>query len=193
MDRKLWRQRLVGVVTLAVVVGIVFPFLLPEAPSISTERTTPPQGQPDTTADTTVEIAPPPDEEVFSDPTSALPLPQISAPETPAPAPNPVALSPKAASPPAPEKQTEARTSGQWRGQWVVQLGSFSNEKNALSLRDQLRAAGYNAFVEHVNEGMQENTVRVRVGPEVERHHAEALQKRLREERNLHGLIVRLP
>jgi len=61
---------------------------------------------------------------------------------------------------------------------WAVQVGSFTHRSNALALRDRLRGKHFAAFVDAVpaNGG---TVYRVRVGPEVRRADAEALQKRL--------------
>ncbi|HKK05601.1 MAG TPA: SPOR domain-containing protein [Gammaproteobacteria bacterium] len=61
---------------------------------------------------------------------------------------------------------------------WAVQVGSFSHQKNALALRDRLRAKKFPAFVDAVRSDGA-TVYRVRVGPEVRRADAEALQKRL--------------
>ncbi|MEQ6342602.1 MAG: SPOR domain-containing protein [Gammaproteobacteria bacterium] len=73
---------------------------------------------------------------------------------------------------------------------WVVQLGSFSSEQNALVLRDRLRAKGYTAFVERIAEG-EGAAIRVRIGPELLRSNAEALQQKLEQEMKLKGIVMR--
>jgi len=75
---------------------------------------------------------------------------------------------------------------------WMVQVGSFSSEDNAVSLRDRLRAAGFPALMEAVTSG---GTVsyRVRVGPEIERGDAEGVRDRLRESMGLNGIVVSHP
>jgi DedD protein len=55
---------------------------------------------------------------------------------------------------------------------WVVQVGAFGQETNAVALRDRLRKAGYSAFVERVVVDAKP-VYRVRVGPYVERAAAE--------------------
>jgi len=77
-------------------------------------------------------------------------------------------------------------------GAWVVQLGSFSNEQNALKLRDRLRAKGYTAFVEPV-QGSGGKSLRVRVGPELERAQAEAIRDKLQKELKIKGIVGRYP
>jgi DedD protein len=74
----------------------------------------------------------------------------------------------------------------------VVQLGSFSNSRNAAALRDKLRAKGYSAFVESSGSGTAAVT-RVFVGPEAKRESAERAVGRLFEETRLKGIVVRHP
>lgn len=74
-------------------------------------------------------------------------------------------------------------------GAWVVQVGSFTRETNALVLRDQLREAGYEAFVEE-GEGDGETWWRVRVGPVPEREQAEELRVALEQEREGSSALV---
>jgi DedD protein len=75
---------------------------------------------------------------------------------------------------------------------WAVQVGSFSNPDNALGLRNKLRDKGYSAFVEKVTTSKGE-VYRVRVGPEVKRSEAEALQQELQAKLKLKGLVVAHP
>ena len=89
---------------------------------------------------------------------------------------------------PAPQKSAPlARPSG-----WTVQVGSFSKHKNAASLRNELRRAGFPAFEERVVSG-GEQIFRVKVGPEENRLRAEALQAMLRKQQDLNGIVVSHP
>jgi len=104
---------------------------------------------------------------------------------------------------PAPKSSTESATqTGQESSRndadaqapkgWAVQVGSFSHRKNALALRDRLRAKKFSAFVDAVHS--DNGTVyRVRVGPEVRRADAEALQKRLAKHIKGKTLVVAHP
>lgn len=77
-------------------------------------------------------------------------------------------------------------------GNWFVQVGSFSQEANATDLRDQLRNAGYTAFVETSTvEGQTKH--RVKVGPEMERSSAERQRDRIQTEFDLKGIVVSEP
>lgn len=72
---------------------------------------------------------------------------------------------------------------------WVVRVGSFSSNDNAVALRDRLRGAGFDAFVDQVR--IENSTMsRVHVGPEIERARGDALRDRLEREMGLKGLVV---
>jgi DedD protein len=75
---------------------------------------------------------------------------------------------------------------------WMIQVGSFASRDNALSLRDQLRASGFSALVESVDD-QGRASYRVRVGPEIDRVGAEAVRQRLRDELGLNGIVVTHP
>ncbi|WP_455221275.1 SPOR domain-containing protein [Kaarinaea lacus] len=75
---------------------------------------------------------------------------------------------------------------------WVVQLGSFSKEKNAIRLRDSLRKNDHASFVE-AYERSGKTSYRVRVGPELTRELAEELKKQLKKETKLDGLVMSFP
>jgi len=75
---------------------------------------------------------------------------------------------------------------------WAIQVGSFSERKNAFSLRNKLRKKRFTAFVESVKT-VKGNIYRVRVGPEVKRTQAEKIQKRLVKELKISGLVVAHP
>lgn len=75
---------------------------------------------------------------------------------------------------------------------WVVQLGSFANEENANKLNEKLRKQGFTAFVEPVKR-KSKIRYRVRVGPELLRSDAEALQKKLKEKVELDSLVIKYP
>ena len=75
---------------------------------------------------------------------------------------------------------------------WVVQLGSFSGEKNAQELNQKLKKAGFRSFVEPLK---QNNTTsyRVRVGPELKRSDAQAIKDKLKSTLQIEGIIVQYP
>ena len=77
---------------------------------------------------------------------------------------------------------------------WVVQVGSLSRQ-NADTLNDRLRAADYRSYIvdEPVTATDGSTLYQVRVGPEVLRSEAEALQDELKKELDLDGFIVDYP
>ncbi len=75
---------------------------------------------------------------------------------------------------------------------WVVQLGTFSNVKTAVDLRERLRKAGYSAFTEQVNTP-QGVALRVRVGPEIDRAASQALVERLSKETGQSAIVMSYP
>lgn len=75
---------------------------------------------------------------------------------------------------------------------WVVQVGSFVQETNALVLRDRLQQQGYEAFAEQGSSDGQE-LWRVRVGPVPTRERAESLKQRLEEQRGETALVMSHP
>ncbi len=75
---------------------------------------------------------------------------------------------------------------------WAIQVGSFSERSNAFKLRNKLRSKKFTTFVEAVKTS-KGRVYRVRVGPEVRRSQAEKIQKRLRTELKISGLVVAHP
>ena len=75
---------------------------------------------------------------------------------------------------------------------WAIQVGSFSSDANAEKLRDRLQKLGFQPFVERIIVKTR-SVFRVRVGPERERHKAEALRAKIRKQANLDGVLVRYP
>jgi cell division septation protein DedD len=97
-----------------------------------------------------------------------------------------------AAPPPATESQGQAATtkpstapplppaaSKPAGGGWAVQVGAFGSAATAEKMVDQLKSAGYRAYISPVSRsGKRLN--RVRVGPEAERARAEGLAASLK-------------
>lgn len=116
-------------------------------------------------------------------------------PAKPAPAPAktpaPPAAAAKAAAPAPAAKPAAAPAAGKLSA-WVVQAGSFADENNAKTLLFKLRQAKIPAFVEMI-PSPSGNTYRVRVGPELDRARAEAIQKKMESEAGVKGMIVSYP
>ena len=77
-------------------------------------------------------------------------------------------------------------------GNWVVQMGSFSSEQNALRLRDRLRKAGFATQVAKVRVDGKPH-FRVRVGPFLERSEAEDRRRRIQDKLSLKGRVLSYP
>lgn len=75
---------------------------------------------------------------------------------------------------------------------WAVQVGSFDSNKNAYALRDKLRKQGFSAFVDTLYT-KDVPSFRVRVGPEIKREQAEALQVKLAKVIKTKPLVVKHP
>lgn len=72
---------------------------------------------------------------------------------------------------------------------WAVQLASFSDEENALNLRDRLRQDGYEAFISTMRKN-DEVLSRVAVGPLLDRDDADTLRDTLSQDLSLDARIV---
>ncbi|MDH5612851.1 MAG: SPOR domain-containing protein [Gammaproteobacteria bacterium] len=75
---------------------------------------------------------------------------------------------------------------------WTLQVGTFSQESNALSFRDSLRKEGYTAYSESSETGGNKN-YRVYIGPELEKHQLEKIQAKLKAEKKINALILSHP
>jgi len=75
---------------------------------------------------------------------------------------------------------------------WALQLGSFSQQTNALVLRDQLRAKGYRAFVEKSGKSGK-TSFKVRVGPDLDRSKIEKIAKKLKTKEKIDSIVVTHP
>jgi len=117
------------------------------------------------------------------------PMPQVESPVI-APAPQAVTDAPVETSAPAaiePARKTDTSVQA-----WALQMGSFSDRKNAMSLRDSLRGKGYAAYVEEIKSAGSAQ-FRVRIGPELDRARLEAMQKKLGDQDKLNGVVVKHP
>lgn len=72
---------------------------------------------------------------------------------------------------------------------WAVQVGSFSQRKNADALRLRLRKMGYPAFVTS-SETDGRTIVRVRIGPELARAEADRIKSEIERQLKLQAMVV---
>lgn len=75
---------------------------------------------------------------------------------------------------------------------WAVQVGAFKVETEATAKRDQLRQAGFAAFVEKINAEAGV-LFRVRIGPENKRTDADAVKAGLKTRFGIDGIVVPYP
>ena len=88
--------------------------------------------------------------------------------------------------------KAEPATKAEAARAWVVQVGSFNQQANALALRDKLRKHKYTAFVESMKSA-NATAYRVRVGPHVRHSDAEAQQAILVKQLNIKGVVLAHP
>ena len=192
MDEHTFKQRIVGAIVLVALAVIFIPMLLPgsrdigfsdngspippkpaELENLKVLELEKPQPVPTpreivrTPIDEHSPVAPP--EDVEAPATDKTPLPEETLP-------------PKTTSEVAQPADTTPKA-------WAVQVGSFTQRDNAMRLRDQLRSKGYKAFVEQITSA-DKTFYRVRVGPEVSRDKAVALQKDLQSKMKLQDSTV---
>ena len=74
---------------------------------------------------------------------------------------------------------------------WVVQLASFSNEKNAHRLVLRLKDNGYDAYSRVVSSPSGKKIIRVFVGPEISKEIIQKVVNRLSQQYKLKGFIKR--
>jgi DedD protein len=71
---------------------------------------------------------------------------------------------------------------------WIVQIGIYSNKKNSLAQRDEIRKSGFLCFVDEIIASGN-NQYRVRVGPYATRDEAKDAEKQLLDKLKLKGLV----
>lgn len=75
---------------------------------------------------------------------------------------------------------------------WALQLGSFSQEKNAEAMRDDFRAKGYAGYVDVLKKPGR-TIYRVRIGPELDKQQVEKLKAEILKKEKLEGMVVQHP
>ena len=75
---------------------------------------------------------------------------------------------------------------------WVVQLGSFSSQKNADELSGKLRKQAYQVFVDEITQDGK-TIYRVRIGPQRQRADAERIRDKLVHELQLKPIVLHVP
>lgn len=75
---------------------------------------------------------------------------------------------------------------------FALQVGTFSRNENAEKMRDEMRKAGYPAYV-HKSTSKGKTSYKVRVGPELEHSVLEKIKSDLKKSRKIDGYIVNHP
>jgi DedD protein len=75
---------------------------------------------------------------------------------------------------------------------FALQVGTFSRNENAEKMRDEMREAGYAAFV-HKSTSKGKTSYKVRVGPELERSVLEKIKAELKKSKKIDAYIVNHP
>jgi len=198
MDQML-KQRLIGAIVIIALAVIFIPMILEGPDDELSPRTQDMPPPPTIDYQTEVELAVPEEAsepaESLADTTteqevSAIPEPPMSQPEaviveTEAPAKPAEPAVAKPASPAIPSRSTTSIAPGGW----ILQVGSFSQQANALSLRDRLKKSGYQASVKDVKAAG--GTIhRVLVGPVSDRPSADKLRNKLASEQKLTAMVL---
>lgn len=116
---------------------------------------------------------------------------ESAAPSQPAPTEEDAATDSSASSEPAAE-DSSGSSADAGADSWVVQVGSFSRETNALVLRDRLRELGFDTFVERADTD-QGTVWRVRIGPVASEKEANRLSEQVTNERGGPALVMKHP
>lgn len=170
-EQSTLKSRLVGAMVLIAIAVIVVPWLLDGA---GVEHAFQPQ------IEMPARPKPPPSQLT---PRQLAPRPSPAAPSPPTPAAEPAALPTPPEAPADPVFPLQS---------WVVQVASVASEPNAKALAEQLRAAGFPAFVQlHEQDGS--SRYRVRIGPVVRREQAQAVLERLAATQGHKGVIYSYP
>jgi len=164
--KKRARRRLVGAITLVLLVVVFLPMFLDSEPKPLNQDiaiTIPPLTGPDSSS-----------QPVTAAPAVAAPARTETVPPVrPVPAPE---AAPKAEAPkPEPKPAEQVAVSEDY----VVQLGAFSNAANARALQRKLQENKFKAYTEVIKSSGGERT-RVRVGPYDSREAAEKARQRMR-------------
>ena len=76
---------------------------------------------------------------------------------------------------------------------FALQVGTFESNENAETLREQLRKAGYTAFVQQTQSKKGKVSYKVRIGPELEYSVLEKIKADIKKSEKIDGYIVNHP
>ena len=75
---------------------------------------------------------------------------------------------------------------------FALQVGTFGSNENAEKMRDQMREAGYTAFV-HKSTSKGKTSYKVRIGPELERSVLEKIKADVKKSKKIDSYVVNHP
>ncbi len=76
---------------------------------------------------------------------------------------------------------------------FALQVGTFSSNENAITMRDEMIAAGYNAYVhksEATSKAKAKTSYKVRIGPELDRSVLDRLKVKLKKSHKIDAYVV---
>ena len=113
-------------------------------------------------------------------------------PEAVAEQPEAVAEQPEAVADTIVSKNNSLTTNEVGQMNWVVQIGSFSNKKNAEQLNLKAKNAGFRSFINPIT---QNNTImhQVCLGPEYDEIDANKLREQIKDKMKLSGIVKKYP
>ena len=185
------KHRIVGAIVLVVLVVIFVPMILSERqPPVELKggRDMP---APAATTETKVMVTPVPAAEIKPKETtdasdfSATSTDGKSRTEAKPAAP---AEKPSVAKKPEPAPAEKPAAENKLDDGWMVQVGTFSNSKNATRLRDKLTRLGHSVHTETVTISGKK-ALRLRVGPFTDRAKADKAQAQIRKETGVAGVV----
>lgn len=155
---------------------------VPSTESVVTAPTTPVKPEPEVVAPKPAPVSP-----------KLAPTPETKPAPAPEPKPAPIVEAPKPApTPAAPVTTTPEPTQAESASRWILQLGSFSVEANATSLKKQLEDIGYQPMIEQTRSG-ETIIYRVRLQPNADRAALEKTAESIRNQLNLTTQIFPYP
>ena len=156
--------------------------------------TEPVQPEPETVAPEPAPVVPNSETTKAPEPKPEPVIPKADpAPKAPEPKPSPAPIENKPKPEPAPvPATTESSASAETASRWILQLGSFSVEANATSLKKQLEEIGYKPMIEQTRSAG--NVIyRVRLQPNSDRATLEKTAESIRNKLNLNTQIFPYP
>lgn len=186
------RRRIIGAIILVTLAFVVFSLVLQDKP------VEPGSVQPEHESDTQVVVAPVPSPSATPSQAAATPgspvttQPSAASPATPVPPPAPTASVPKPEPKPVAKPKPEAAKLAPApvaTGNWLVQVGTFSEPENARRLGEKLKGIHYPVTLKVVTLD-KGRAVRVQAGPFATKARAVAARDDIEKRLGLRGVIL---